>query len=475
MKIKTSRRNIIKGGLALIGGALLFPSLAASRNAAESHTAANGLNKVAYMWSGALKATSIRINVCMEGNGTIRLVVQDSSGKEIIMPPTEMIDDENDPKNNFNIATFDVTGLSPNTGYAYWVIMDEGQDDRVGHFKTPDFGSFSFKIAFGNCCQTGSESDLFLDMLDKNPLMFIHTGDFHYEDIKTDSPDKFRDAYKKVLTSATQSEFYLNTPIAYMWDDHDYGGDNSDKEAVSAGAAQTMYRHCVPHHELENAEGGIYHAFTIGRVKFILTDNRSYRDPVSKPDNSDKSMLGAQQKEWLKQQLLNGKYENMLTVWVNTVPWISYKDLDTWAGFSTERREISNYIEENEINNIAMIGGDAHILAIDDGRHNKFGDQETHLFPVIHAGPLDAYPTYRGGPYSLLAEQRNGHYGIMEINDYGLGLDVSWSGYHFDSKPASKATTGNNVLNYAFGLSGPGKIIGDNKHQTFLPFTQSGQ
>ncbi|MFK7803111.1 MAG: alkaline phosphatase [Anaerolineae bacterium] len=473
MKIRTSRRNIIKGGLALMGGTLLFPTLTSSTSTAEPSNAVDELNKVAYMWSGALKATSIRINVCMEDSGVIRLVVRDSAGKEIIMPPTEMIDDENNPNNNHNIATFDVTGLSPDTNYAYWVMMDGAKADRTGHFKTPGFGAYSFKIAFGNCCQTGSESDLFLDMLDKEPLLFIHTGDFHYEDITTDAPNKFRDAYKKVLSSKTQSEFYLNTPIAYMWDDHDYGGDNSDKESASAEAAQNMYRHCVPHHELENDEGGIYHAFTIGRVKFIMTDSRSYRDPAAQPDNDDKSMLGTQQIEWLKQELLNGKFENMLTVWVNTVPWISDKDPDTWAGYATERKEISNFIEANEINNIAMIGGDAHILAIDDGRHNKFGDHRTNLFPVIHAGPLDAYPNYRGGPYSLLAEQRNGHYGIMEINDYGLGLDVEWSGYHFDIQPTSKTNSANNVLNYAFTMSEPGKIIGDNKHKTFIPFAQT--
>ena len=36
-----------------------------------------------------------------------------------------------------------------------------------------------------------------------------------------------------------------------------------------------------------------------------------------------------------------GKQENVLTVWVNSVPWISSWDIDTWAGFSHERREIS--------------------------------------------------------------------------------------------------------------------------------------
>ena len=454
---------------------MFFPSLASSEKVLQSKNSTDHNNKVVYMWSGALKPTSIRINVCMERSGSIRLGIEDSAGKEIIMPAIEMIDEEDDPNNNYKIATFDVIGLTPDTQYKYWVLVDGVRDSKVGRFKTPGYGAYSFKVAFGNCCQTGSESELFLDILEKDPLMFIHTGDFHYENIQTNDPASFRNAYKKVMASTTQSALYQNTPVAYMWDDHDYGGNNTDESSPSAEAAQAMYRHCVPHHELENEHGAIYHSFVIGRVKFVMTDNRSYRDPVTKPDTSEKTMLGAEQKAWLLQELLTGKQENVLTVWVNSVPWISSWDLDTWAGFSNERREISNFIEANEIKNIAMIGGDAHILAIDDGRHNRFGDKQTALFPVIHAGPLDGYPTYRGGPYSQLAHQRSGHYGLMEVRDTGSILEIIWLGYHFDSDAENKSRAGNNVLNYSFVVNEPINIVIDHDHQIHLPLIQSGQ
>src|SRR5206468_13122854 len=56
--------------------------------------------------------------------------------------------------------------------------------------------------------------------------------------------------------------------------------------------------------------------------KFILTDLRSERDPAEQKDDAIKSMMGARQKEWFKQQLLeaNGKYP--LIFWVSSVPWI---------------------------------------------------------------------------------------------------------------------------------------------------------
>ncbi|MGC5271651.1 alkaline phosphatase D family protein, partial [Salmonella enterica] len=68
--------------------------------------------------------------------------------------------------------------------------------------------------------------------------------------------------------------------------------------------------------------GPITQTFSVGRVKFIMTDLRSDRDSVTNKDDANKSILGADQKAWLKKELLasNGKFP--LIVWMSTVPWI---------------------------------------------------------------------------------------------------------------------------------------------------------
>ena len=45
---------------------------------------------------------------------------------------------------------------------------------------------------------------------------------FHYGNIRRDCSDEFYTHYAAVLGSKRQSELYQGTPIAYMWDDHDY-------------------------------------------------------------------------------------------------------------------------------------------------------------------------------------------------------------------------------------------------------------
>jgi phosphodiesterase/alkaline phosphatase D-like protein len=50
-------------------------------------------------------------------------------------------------------------------------------------------------------------------------------------------------------------------------------------------------------------------------------------------------------------------------------PWIGTASLtgDGWAGYAPERTEIANFIRDNHINNLAILAGDMHGLAFDDG------------------------------------------------------------------------------------------------------------
>jgi len=63
------------------------------------------------------------------------------------------------------------------------------------------------------------------------------TGDAHYENITRNSLGRFQQAYQTMLTSPAQSALYRETPIAYVWDDHDFGGNNSTAASDAREAA----------------------------------------------------------------------------------------------------------------------------------------------------------------------------------------------------------------------------------------------
>jgi alkaline phosphatase D len=274
---------------------------------------------------------------------------------------------------------------------------------------------------------------------------------------------------------------YRQVPIVYIWDDHDFGGNNASRLSTTHEAARRTYEEFVPHYPLVfDGTGPIAQSFSVGRVKFILTDLRSPRDPVTNRDDAAKSMMGAVQKDWFKKELLeaNGKYP--LICWMSSVPWIGlpgtniYRsvrtneygfihhtnllarmtnassgsrtntgrgprgrsgppriDDDHWSMYSTERREIADFIKSNHIRGVCILHGDSHMIAADDGSNSDYATGGGAPLPVLCAAPLDQDPSIKGGPYSqgVYRVRRNeGTFGLMTVNDHGDRLEVIYRG-----------------------------------------------
>ncbi len=331
-----------------------------------------------------------------------------------------------------SVAEFRLSGLEANKVYYY---APEVGGERIGalsgRFRAFPEGRASFAFAFGSCAKGQGRNDPIFDRIrGMDPLFFLHTGDFHYWDIGVNDVQRFRDAYEEVLSAPRQAALYRQAPIAYMWDDHDFGPNNSDRTAPGRAAARQAYREYAPHYPLPAGDGdaAVYHAFTVGRVRFIMCDARSERTPYKQEDQGDKTMLGEPQKAWFKKQLLeaNGKYP--LIVWVNTLPWIGDSS-DGWSFYDRERRELANFIKDNRIRGLCMLSGDAHMLAIDDGSHSDYADGGGAAFPVMHAASLAGGFSVKGGPYSHKAIPGGGHFGWMEVDDRGDRVVVRWRGY----------------------------------------------
>jgi hypothetical protein len=211
-------------------------------------------------------------------------------------------------------------------------------------------------------------------------------------------------------------------PVDYVWDDHDYGPDDADAASPSRMAARRAYRQAVPHPPLPaGGSGAIHHAFTIGRVRVVVTDTRSER--------TEYTMLGAAQREWLVGELRRaGEYA--LMVWVNPDPWIDAErpGEDTWGGYAGERQLIADTIAGARVRNLVMVSGDAHMVAIDDGTNSDYATAGDGGFPVLHAAALDRRGKIKGGPYSEGAYPGPGRFGLVQVDDRGSAVSVELSG-----------------------------------------------
>lgn len=285
----------------------------------------------------------------------------------------------------------------------------------------PSVGSFSF--GFGSCREHTGDSAIMADILTRQCDLFIQHGDIHYRDINSTDPSLYRAGFDELFTRTNLGAVLRRVPNAYVWSDHDFCGNDSDGNATGRATVQQVYRERVPYVGLPSATGGIYQTFTVGRVRFVVLDTRSFRSPVAAVDNSSKVMLGAEQETWL--QNLLAAADTALTFLVSAEGWIGASS-DEWGHYTTERARIASYITASDTQCI-MLCGDAHMLAIDDGTNSAAG------VPVWHAAALNRSGSVKGGPYSGGTLAGTNQYGYVEVVDTGQQITATYRGIKADT------------------------------------------
>jgi phosphodiesterase/alkaline phosphatase D-like protein len=386
---------------------------------------------VAWIWSGALAPTSAAVVARVrDPQAEVRLAV--STSADLAEP--RWFPSSQRPADDPGVVRFDLAGLTPGTRYQYAVEVDGVLvSERAGQLRTIPDGAASFTFAFGNCMRLGSNASTFDRIREAGPDLLVHLGDFAYMDFWTDDRDAVREMYDTQLTTPAMDALVRSVPVAYMWDDHDFGPNDADSTAASGPAAQVVYRQVMPHPDLPAGVGpeAIYQSFVLGRVRFILTDSRSERSPKGAPDDADKTMFGAAQWTWLLDELDAAANERNVVVLVTSVPWngASQDGADDWSGYTTERRRLADAIAEAGLaDQLLMIAGDAHMLAIDDGTNTDFSTAQVGGFPLMHAGAFDQAGSFKAGPYSEGAIPGTGHFGLARVDDDGSDITVTLSG-----------------------------------------------
>jgi hypothetical protein len=419
---KTRRAVAVVAVLCALSGTSVYATAAAVHDHfygpahPVSDTVALPVDLVEWAWSGGVRPDGFQVVARLEGeHDRAALVVTPvdagppTTSEAIDVPPSR-------------IVRLTATGLTPGAEHR-WTVEVDGRTDGSrgsGRVRTAPAGASDLRIAVASCARTGSSGRVFDAIRAADPDLFVQMGDFHYGDLATNDLGRYRALLERVVTAPAQAALYRDVPVAYVWDDHDYGPNDADSSSPSREAAWTGYREMVPN--VAAASGPINQAFTLGRVRVVMTDTRSAKTPDA--------MLGAEQREWLLDELRTASRSHAVVLWVNSVPWIAADEpgRDDWGGYADERDEILAAIREASIANLVMVSGDAHMVALDDGT-NSGG------FPVLHAAALDRPGNVRGGPYSDGAFPGAGQFGLVDVRDDGGDqVEVTLSGRTWDDR-----------------------------------------
>lgn len=285
------------------------------------------------------------------------------------------------------------TELDENRLYLYRLLV-KGQDTAYsGSFKTFSQRPISFRFVLSSCSfRPGSPA--YIPIMAFKPSLFLHLGDLHYENIESNRiEDHIKPYLERFLNGKKEQALCQQVPMAYIWDDHDFCGNNSAGPSPCGDAARAAYLSAFPAYKPYRVGAGLAHSFQNGRLRFIVLDLRSER--------KDSSLMSAEQMQWFKDELLLSHRNNFLSVVVSSISWYG-NEQDNWGGFQKERQEILDFVNEEGIEKLVWMCGDAHMNALDDGRNEPYSLNKARKipFPVVQAGSLLSFGSHKGGNYS---------------------------------------------------------------------------
>lgn len=348
-------------------------------------------------------------------------------------------------KNDFTVKV-EVNGLKPDTTYYYRAHAVSSKYTVNGSFKTaPAENSLKpLTMVWGG--DTGGHGEIppyksFEAMSALNPDFFLYSGDTIYADSPTpavpnppsEKVEDFWAKYKETRTDKGFRSLLQKTGTYAIWDDHEVINDFSGPFQPLTPTGLHAFKNYWPISNQRSDADKLYHKYSWGNtMDMMILNNRGYRSPNTQPDGLDKTMLGREQVEWLKQQLLesDAKVKLVASSVPISIPTGKTMARDGWAngdnvnpndptGFEREFKEISDFIIENEIKNVFFVTTDVHFAEVIKYDANQDGKTDYHELisgPIgavkINPGTLD--PTF--GPEPLYAEGNFFNFGVFRID-----------------------------------------------------------
>ncbi|MGB1259081.1 MAG: alkaline phosphatase D family protein [Akkermansiaceae bacterium] len=249
--------------------------------------------------------------------------------------------------------------LSPNTDYEYVVRVDgETKPSLRGRFKTsPAAGeSSSFRMVLTSCMRADRPQTSWPVLLAQKPDLHLTMGDTHYAD--TTNPKVQWRHHLRYRRMPEFSEVLRNVPTYSIWDDHDYGPNNSDGTARGKENSLQGWNQFWANPKAGTAKTpGAFYTFTRGDVQFFVVDGRYHRSPDKHPDDDQKRMLGDAQFSWLLSGLKKSTAKFKVITSGST---LRHSRSDGWAIYTFSRHRLFDAIKENRIGGVVYTSGDIH-------------------------------------------------------------------------------------------------------------------
>ena len=324
--------------------------------------------------------------------------------------------------------------VEPGKVYNYQLLINEVpiQLDYPTTFQTQALWQWRtdpppFKVALGSCFYVneteydrpgkpyGDGYHIFKSIHAQRPDVMLWLGDNTYlREVDWYTRTGFIHRYTHTRSLPELQPLLASTHHYAIWDDHDYGPNDSDRSFIHKGMAKEIFKlfWANPTYGLPGKEG-ITSWFQFADMDFFLLDNRTFRNPNQRT-SGEQVLLGQDQLEWLIDALVASKAPFKL-VCIGGQVLNPRKAHESYSNLCPEERTyLLKRISEEGIKNVVFLTGDVH--------HSELSKFELSNGSVVYdltVSPLTSGVYEASDENSLMVEgtvvnERN--FGILEFS-----------------------------------------------------------
>lgn len=255
----------------------------------------------------------------------------------------------------------------------------------------------------------------------------LMVGDQIYaDDLRFVSPDRtaadYFERYQKVFSQEHIRTLMRRLPTYMILDDHEiqdnWSMDRLPRDGDLYAAAMQAYQsyqmvHGPAFDPAVGTPNKLWYTFNHGGADFFVLDTRTERFSSFTPPQ----IIGANQMRQLKAWLLgNPERVKFVVTSVLMFPDTRIRNGDAWAGFEAQRREILDFIRDNDIQHVVFLSGDVHCSMAAQLRcstHPRF-----RVTSVVSSSLYWPYPQGRADSFSLsgpLLESGSSVYSLSSV------------------------------------------------------------
>lgn len=215
-------------------------------------------------------------------------------------------------------------------------------------------------IAFGSCNRQGEEQPMWEKIDAQKPDIWIWLGDIIYAD--TEDMSEMASDYALQSNNKAYQSFTRSKEILGIWDDHDYGANNSGKTYAQRDSSKMLLLNFlgIPEEHAVRTRPGVYQSYTrtIGKhlIKVILLDVRYFRDEPG----ANSTIIGEEQWVWLEKELKESNADMHLIAGGSQFLPEDHR-FEKWADYPRDRERLLNLFDTYDTTLPLLISGDRHI------------------------------------------------------------------------------------------------------------------